>query len=328
MLKMKQETDEPPSTSQQASVSHDDATMPADALNQTGQNDNGRLLNERPSKKTSLGSFLKRFSKNKNDSSSLRDVLEEYIEAPEEPGVRDETSAHERKILSNILKLRDVTVSYVMIPRAEIVAIDVNTAPEDVLRVLSQRPHSRIPVYRESLDDVLGTIHVKDVLAVLAEGKTINLAEIITDIPIVSPAMPVLELILAMRQKRRHMALVIDEYGGIDGLVTVGDVIEAIIGEIDDEHDIDETAQIQRADDGSVVADARVDIDEFEEEFGRILSEEEREDNDTLGGLVCAIAGYVPSAGEVLTHDTGTIFEILDADQRRVHSIRISNIPE
>ncbi|MEM6781273.1 MAG: transporter associated domain-containing protein, partial [Pseudomonadota bacterium] len=142
------------------------------------------------------------------------------------------------------------------------------------------------------------------------------------------PSMPVLDLMLQMRQSKKHMAMVIDEYGGIDGLVTIGDVLEAIVGEIDDEFDLDEHPEMIERNDGSVLADARVDIDEFEERYGELLTEEERNDIDTLGGLVFSVAGRIPARGEVLKHDSGIVFEILDADPRRINRLRIKNIPE
>jgi len=131
-----------------------------------------------------------------------------------------------------------------------------------------------------------------------------------------------------MRQSRRHMALVVDEYGGIDGLVTIGDIVESVLGEIEDEHDTQEEPQLMTYADGTVLADARVSIDDFEEEYGTLLSDDERSESDTLGGLVFTIAGRIPVRGEVLTHDSGMEFEIMDADPRRINVVRIRNIPE
>ena len=147
------------------------------------------------------------------------------------------------------------------------------------------------------------------------------------DVPIISPAMHVLDLLLMFRQMKKHMALVVDEYGGIDGLVTIGDVIESIVGEIDDEYDVDDDPIIQENADGSVSVDARLDLDEFEEHFGRIISEEDRDDIETMGGLIYALAGRIPARGEILTHPSGMLFEVVDADLRRVNKLLIKNIP-
>ncbi len=259
---------------------------------------------------------------------TLRETIEEYIIPPGNGAHEDETAANERVLLSNILKLRDVTVYNVMVPRADIVAMDINTSQDELFELLKNTQYSRFPVYRETLDDVVGTIHLKDIIAAIAQGKEIDPKSMLSDLPVVSPSMPVLDLLLKMRQSRRHMALVVDEYGGIDGLVTIGDVLEFIVGEIDDEHDIDEDHQIIEKPDGAYVVDARMDIESFENTFGSILNEEERSENDTLAGLVSFIAGRVPARGEMITHENGMIFEVVDADPRRIHKLKIRNIPK
>lgn len=260
---------------------------------------------------------------------SLRAALEEYIEevADDTSGLSDSVVQHEHNLITNILKLRDLTTVDVMIPRADIVAVDVNTTQKDLLKLLSERQFNRLPVYQDTLDNILGTIHSKDILTCLALDKPVEVRSLIREIPIVSPAMHVLDLLLQMRQTRRHMVLVVDEFGGIDGLVTIGDVVESIVGEIDDERNLHDAPFMGRDKEGRVIADGRVDIDTFEESFGRVLSDEDREESDTLGGLVFSLAGRVPARGEVLTHANGMTFEVLDADPRRVNRLRINNIP-
>ncbi len=272
--------------------------------------------------------WIKNIVKSGNDS-TLRETLEEYIEDAENGDVEvTSVTAHERSLIANILKLRGHTVVDVMIPRADIFAIDVNTSQKELLSLLSEKQHSRIPVYQESLDNIIGTIHIKDIMGFFANDKNIdNIKELIREAPIVSPSMQVLDLLLMMKQIRKHMALVVDEFGGIDGLVTINDVIESIVGEIEDEYDQDDRPQIIKNDDGTLLADARLDIEEFEEKYGQLLSAEERDDIETLGGLVFALAGRVPARGEILTHPSGMVFEILDADPRRVNRLRIKNIP-
>lgn len=263
-----------------------------------------------------------------NDGNTLREVFEDFLEEAEQrPETHSSIATHERALISNVLKLRDMTVVDVMIPRADIVAIDVNTSQEDLLALLSQKQFSRIPVYRETLDDVLGTIHIKDILAVLAQGQRIDIATLVRDMPIVSPAMHVLDLILLMRNRRKHLVLVVDEYGGIDGLATIGDVVEAIVGDIEDEYDQDDEPELTVHRDGSITADARYDIDEFQEKFGTLITEEEAEDVDTLGGMIFALTGRIPARGEIIAHDSGITFEILDADPRRVNRVLIRNLP-
>jgi len=280
-------------------------------------------------KKTENQAFLNRitrfFTKSRHDEQSLREAIEELIDDRDRDTESDvQTSAHERLLISNILKLQESTVDDVMIPRADIIAIEITASQSDILALLSEHQYSRIPVYRETLDDAIGTIHIKDIVAQLAAGKEISIKDIIRDIPIISSAMPVLDLILFMKEKRKHMVLVVDEYGGIDGLVTLGDVIETIFGQIDDEYDTssDHNILLQRPD-GSILAEGRVDIEVFEEKFGEFFSDSEREENDTLGGLVFSIAGHVPARGEIFHHKSGVEFEVLDADPRRINRLKI-----
>jgi len=260
---------------------------------------------------------------------SLREAIEEYIEEPDNYSLEtvDSEALHERVLLTNILALRDISVDRVMVPRADIIALDAATSEQELLNIIANNQVSRLPVYRGNLDEVFGTIHLKDFLAAQARGEKFIIEDNITEIPIVSPSMPILDLLLTMRQSRRHMALVVDEYGGIDGLVTIGDIVESVLGEIEDEHDTQEDPQLMANDDGTILADARVSIDDFENEYGTLLSEDERDESDTLGGLVFTIAGRVPVRGEVLTHDSGMEFEIMDADPRRINVVRIRNIP-
>lgn len=257
---------------------------------------------------------------------TLREALEEVIEEFEDNG-SETVAAHERALISNILKLRDMTVLDVMIPRADIVAIEEGTPAEELFQLLSEKQYSRMPVYRENLDQVIGTIHIKDILAALSQGKHVVISDLVRRVPIVSPAMPVPDLLLEMQHTTKHMAMVVDEYGGIDGLVTIGDVIESIFGEIDDEFQKADEPEIIRRDDGSVVVDARYDLEEFEEEYGVLTNNEDLEDVDTLGGLVSTVTGRIPARGEIVTlKDSNVKFEVLDADPRRINRLRIRNL--
>jgi CBS domain containing-hemolysin-like protein len=257
--------------------------------------------------------------------SGWRDTIEELLE---ENGEGDPTAAdHERILLANIVRLRTLTAADVMVPRADISAQDVSTPVTDFIAAVAKRPHSRIPVFRETLDDVVGFVHIKDVLAHLANGSDFPLADLVRDVPIIAPSMPVLDLLLEMRQNRQHLALVVDEFGGIDGLVTIEDMVEEIVGEIDDEHDVEPEPEIAAEGDESWIADARVTIEDFEEVVGPVLAEEEREEIDTLGGLVFALAGRIPARGELIEHDSGLEFEVLEADPRRIRRLRVRRRP-
>jgi len=262
--------------------------------------------------------------------STLRATIEDLIEdLGEEEG---SVGAGERALLTNILKLRETTVADVMVPRADIVAVDIDTALPALVQKIAEEGHSRLPVFRETLDDVVGVIHIKDVLTIVARqavGADIDadLKGIVRDVKIVAPSMPVLDLLVQMRQTRRHLALVVDEFGGIDGLVTIEDLVEEIVGEIEDEHDEDAAPRLVERPDGSLLADARLPIEDFEERVGPVLTEDEREDIDTLGGLVVSLAGRVPARGELLTHPSGLEFEIVEADSRRLKRLRVRNAP-
>jgi CBS domain containing-hemolysin-like protein len=262
----------------------------------------------------------------------LRDTIEEIIDEIDEEG--DETTttigSDERVMLTNILTLRRLTTYDVMVPRADIIAVDINTGFDRLIEVMGAAGHSRLPVYRDTLDDVVGMVHIKDVLAVGQDKANFTLLDIARSLPVVAPSMRVLELLIEMRIKRTHMALVVDEFGGIDGLVTIEDLVEEIVGEIEDEHDVDTSPKMAWLSDGSLVADARVTIEAFEELVGSVLSEEERdEDIDTLGGLVFHLADRVPARGELIEHAaSGMVFEVAQADPRRIKRLRVRNPPK
>ncbi len=286
---------------------------------------------------TGLLRTLRRWiSPQSGETETVRDVIEELIEERNEESPPDGgpvIDPNERLLLANVLKLRAVTAADIMVPRPDIVAVEVQTAMPEVLALLMNERHSRLPVYRETLDEVVGMVHVKDVAVMVAERSTTpdivqpSLAQIVRKLLFVSPAIRVLDLLLEMRLKRTHMALVVDEYGGINGLVTIEDVVEQIVGEIEDEHDDEQAPAIVEAADGTVSAAARVTLEEFEKRFGSIFSAEERQANDTLGGLVIALAGNVPGRGALIKHPSGIEFEVLDGDPRRVRQLRLRGVP-
>ena len=271
-----------------------------------------------------LWGWAQRVMRLRNGEDSVREAIEELIE---ESG--DDVSSlenEERVLLSNILSLRDITVEDVMVPRADITALDINTPVSDLIKIINAEAHSRIPVYQETLDDAIGMVHIKDVMAARTIGEELELRNIMRDVLFVAPSMQVLELLLEMRVKRTHMALVVDEFGGVDGLATIEDLVEEIVGEIEDEHDQDENPQLTVNSDGSIEADARASIEAFEEQVGKVLTAEEREEFDTLGGLVFSLAGRVPIRGELVKHSSGVEIEIVDVDPRRIKSIRIHGL--
>jgi CBS domain containing-hemolysin-like protein len=277
---------------------------------------------EQPSLPHPLRGWLRGILGGRGDA-TLRDTIEELIE--ERRGTEGSIAADERVLLANILKLRDTTVVDTMVPRADIVAVEASVTLPELIEKMASEAHSRLPVYRESLDDVIGFVHIKDVLACIAEKKPFRMTDIVRDVLIVVPSMPVLDLLLQMRQTRQHIALVVDEFGGIDGLVTIEDLVEEIVGEIEDEHDDDAPRLVERPD-GTLLADARLPIEEFIGRVGPVLDREEMDEIDTLGGLVFALAGRVPTRGEVLRHPSGLEFEVVEADPRRIRRLRVRNL--
>lgn len=262
-------------------------------------------------------------------ATAIRENLEEIIEESERQSPA--LSAQERTMLSNLLKVGELKVSDVMVPRADIISVELDTPVTELVALFGDAQHSRLPVYRETLDDPVGLVHIKDVLALIEpqdgggfRWRAATIDEIKRPILFAAPSMPVLDLLVKMQTTHIQLALVIDEYGGTDGLVSIEDLIEEIVGDIEDEHDED-AAPIRRDESGAYVADARVDLEDFREETGLALGieDEAAQDVDTLGGLVTFLLGRVPQRGEIVTHPAGYEIEVLEADPRRVKRLRI-----
>ncbi len=228
-----------------------------------------------------------------------------------------------------MINLRRMRIEDVAIPKADIVAVPVTISRDDLVGLFRDSGLTRIPVYDGTLDTPLGLVHLKD-FALLhgfnGGGKAFDLASMLRPLLFVPPSMPIGVLLTKMQTERRHMALVIDEYGGVDGLVTIEDLIEQVVGEIEDEHDTDEDQPWVKEKPGVYLALAKTPLDEFEAEIGRSLTEHEEIDDDeidTLGGLVFLLTGRVPARGEVVVHPDGPEFEVVDADPRRIKRLRV-----
>ena len=258
----------------------------------------------------------------RNPRSHPRDFREspELRDAPaDEPALGNE----ERALFTNILRLRGRTVSDVMVPRADILAVPVETSLEETVKLMQREAHSRYPVYREvgRRHDRHGSHEGRH--AVLGSGRKFHLRDVLRRVIFAAPTLPVLDLLLDMRRQRVHMALVIDEFGGTDGLVTIEDLVEEIVGEIEDEHDVQTMDKPVPKGDGVFEATGRTTIEAFEEALGPVLSDEERGEVDTLGGLIFSLAGRIPLRGEIVRHPNGLEFEILDVDPRRIRRLRV-----
>lgn len=263
---------------------------------------------------------------------TVRDQVEELLEGRQEEGVRHDPEhlasgldSNERALLGNVLRLRDKAAYDVMVPRADIVAMPEDLTLDQAISMIQREGHSRFPVYRENLDDIVGMVHIKDVFASVGRDPASFAMKTILRRPLfVVPTIPVMDMLLQMRAARIHMALVVDEYGGIDGLVTIEDLVETIVGDISDEHDEVAPVTILDRPDGTVELDARTTVEAFEQKFGAVLTDEERSaDIDTVGGLIFTLAGRVPARGELVSHPSGLEFRVLDADPRRIRRLRV-----
>jgi len=256
---------------------------------------------------------------------TLRNQIEEAIEEHEgEAPSKGDLSPVERQMLRNLLHFGERTAGDVGVPRADIVAIDEKASFADLVALFAEAGHSRLPVYRDSLDTVIGMVHVKDVFVIMATGAAHpdTLEPLIRQPRYVPESMGVLDLLAEMRSTRTHLAIVLDEYSGTEGLVTIEDLVEEIVGDIEDEHDEESAALIVPLEDGLWAVDARAELEDVAEAIDPRLAEVE-EDVDTLGGLATVIAGHVPAVGEMLEHDSGWRLEVIEADDRRVNRLRL-----
>ncbi len=260
---------------------------------------------------------------------SIAELVQEAATAPQTPGEPQELDRHERVLINNILRLRETLADDVMIPRADIIAMRADVTLTQAIEQIRIEGHSRLPVYREQLDDIIGMIHVKDVFAYVGPPESFSIESILRRPLMIAPQVPVLDLLAQMRQAHMHMALVVDEYGGIDGLVTIEDLVETITGDISDEHDEVEQPLVTERPDGALDVDARMPVEDFEARVGPVLSEDERDaDIDTIGGLVFTLAGHVPAKGEVVSHPGGFEFRVLEADARRIRRLRVRRVAQ
>lgn len=268
-----------------------------------------------------LFNHLRKITYDPSLKDSVLELLDEY-----DHNSNEQISVIERSIIKNILNFGELSVDDLMTPRADIVAISDQITLLDLKKNINEYEHTRIPVYQDSLDKIIGFIHVKDVLAKSLDQENFDIAVILRKILIISPSMKAFDLLANMRASRVHIAVILDEYGGVDGLITIEDLIEAIVGEIEDEHDKEQEQDYSLLQDGSIKASARLNIKKLEELTGLLLEDgSEENDFDTVGGLVLSLVSHVPVNGEIIKHHSGLMFEILEADPRKIISILITN---
>ena len=267
------------------------------------------------------------FKKNKLDNidTNFDKELEQFVaKRISADDLNGNSLSHENELLKNLAGLRGITASDVMVPRVNIVSVAMSDNFKDIVKQLIKTNHSRVPVRNESLDDIVGILHIKDVLANLFLKEKPNIKSLLKKPFFVSPSISLLDLLYEMRVKRRHLALVVDEYGGIDGLVTIEDLVEELVGEIEDEHESSSEIRLDKIEDGSVIVEARIVIDLFEDLINSIRKEDLNDEIETLGGFIISIAGRVPVKGEVIRYSpSGLKFEILEADPRKIILVKI-----
>jgi len=269
-----------------------------------------------------LGDLVRNLTGSRPEENGWRESLEELLEEHE---IGDaELGPEERHMLSNIISLGEKRIEDVMVPRADIVALEMGLPLQEVVESYLAAPHSRLPIYRENLDDIVGILHIKDLVQLWGQEGDVDLAPILRQPLVVPPSKPVTDLLVEMRAQRRHFAIVVDEYGGVDGLVTIEDLIEEVVGDIRDEHDTEEEPVFIEHEDGTIEVDSRYELEDFEARVDcDLLTDADDEEIDTLGGFIFVTLGRVPKRGEVVRHDCGLEFEIADADPRRIKLLRV-----
>jgi CBS domain containing-hemolysin-like protein len=255
---------------------------------------------------------------------TLREEIEEAIdEAEESHPVAGDLTPVERQMLRNLLHFGDETAGDICVTRGDIISVPSTIAFEDLVKAFAEAEHSRLPVFGESLDEIIGMVHVKDVFAAMIDESRDRSIQALLRTPLFIPeSMGVIDLLARMRAERVHLAIVVDEFGGTEGLVTIEDVVEEIVGEIEDEHDTEQAGLLTRLDDGVWEADARIELEELAETVDARLTWEEDE-VDTLGGLVFLLAGHIPERGESVIHPSGWRLEAVDSDPRKILRVRL-----
>ncbi len=259
-----------------------------------------------------------------SSSPLAREEITELLEESIRETVHFDT--HESTLLRNMLGLRDITALDVMVPRADIFYVDQSDSMEQIIEKMTAASHSRVPVVNENLDRVEGILHIKDLLRMMQANEKVNISTLLRQPIFISPTMRLLDLLQEMRLRRLHLALVVDEYGGTDGLITIEDLVEEIIGEINDEHDEDTTPLFDISNDGTAMADARLEIEMLEAVTGALRDEDNQDEIDTVGGLVISLAGRDPGRGEIVRHPSGLEFEIIESDPRYVSMVKIRRL--
>ena len=270
------------------------------------------------------GSIISLFRSNQKEE--LKNVIEDLID--ENKSSSEKIDDGTKNIFKNVINLSDKCIEDVMIPRADIDAVSSDIKIDKLITFINKTKHSRIPVFQDNLDKIIGMIHIRDLFEKVNNKKkkdNLSLSKTITrKILFSSPSMKILDLLLKMRSEQIHMSIVVDEFGGTNGLVTIEDLVEEIVGEIKDEHDFEEIEEIKKISKKTYDVSARLPVEDLEKKIGGYFTDEEKEDIDTVGGLVFNLLGKIPSRGEVINHKSGLEFTIRDADTRKIKRILVN----
>lgn len=255
------------------------------------------------------------------------ETIEEIMDEREERGDKVLIDPDELNLLKNLFKLKDIRAGQLCIPSIDIVGISITATLKELTKIVIEDKFTRLPVYDKTLDDIIGVVHVKDLLCAVLERTDVTIKDVMTNnVLFVPSSMRALDLLREMQAKKTQMAVVVDEYGGTDGLITLEDLLEEIVGEIEDEHDALDTPPVLHKIGNSVIqADARIRLLDLEERIGKFLTKVEREEDlETVGGLVFHLSGKLPKVGDIITHSSGLVFQVLDADTRHIKQIKIT----
>ena len=269
--------------------------------------------------------LIKNLLTNHTNKDDILKILSENADLNTKNNYDDLDDNNENQLIRNILKLSEKSVEDVMVPRAEIIAIEEKQSMKDILSLIDTESHSRMPIFEQNLDNILGFVHIKDVIKNL-NVIDFNINNILREVLYTAPKSPILDLLKRMRASRIHMSLVVDEFGGVDGLVTIEDLVEEIVGEIEDEHDADDEIKFEKINDTKIVVDASYKLSDLEKYYSIQIKEIIDEEIDTVGGLVFFLAGKVPRKEEIFQYNSFLKFKILSASDRSINTLEIDKI--
>ena len=269
--------------------------------------------------------LIKKLLINHTDKEDILKILSESSDVNINNDYHDMDDNNENKLIKNIFNLSKKSVEDVMVPRGEIIAIEKNQNIKEILSIIEKESHSRMPVFEQNLDNIFGFVHIKDVIKNI-KISNFKIQNILREVLYAAPKSPVLDLLKRMRSSRIHMGLVVDEFGGVDGLVTIEDLIEEIVGEIEDEHDAEDHTNFQKINDSKIIVDASYKLNDLAKHFNVLMKEQANEEIDTVGGLTFYLAGKVPKKEEIFNYDNILKLKVLSASERRINTLQIEKI--